>query len=126
MKYCQSPQCYLYNTEDRLRTISGQKVYTNRKRSKLYYNDNFCSLKCRSDWFELYGERCIDYIGRITVSQTRPKDSQGYWGIRQQYGDEIETQLGDSFGGRYSNEWWNEYSKRLDERMRAFIKTPTI
>ena len=27
---------------------------------------NACSLQCQDDWFKQYGERALDYFGRIT------------------------------------------------------------
>lgn len=118
MKYCQNPSCYLYSSQDRLRTVNGEKVYMNRKRTNLGYSDNFCTLQCQNDWFREYGDRCIDYIGRITVSQTRPQDSQGYWEIRSEYARQIVNALDKEHGDQYSSGWWREYERRLSDRMR--------
>jgi len=65
MKYCQGPSCHTYRTKDRIRGSKGDKHYETRKRSSFYYgNDNFCSLRCQDDWFNLNGDRAIDHFGR--------------------------------------------------------------
>ena len=120
MKYCQNPSCYLYSSTDRLRTVNDEKVYMNRKRTNLGYSDNFCTLQCQNDWFKEYGDRCIDYIGRITVSQTRPKDSQGYWEIRSDFSRQVIEALDKEYGDRYASGWWKEYERRLADRMQEY------
>lgn len=121
MKYCQNPSCYLYSSQDRLRTVNGEKVYTNRKRTNLGYSNNFCTLQCQNDWFKEYGDRCIEYIGRITVSKTRPKDSAGYWEIRGEYARQVSDELNEEYDDSYSCEWWREYERRITERMRNYF-----
>ena len=49
MKYCQGPLCHTYDTKDRKRGPKGNKTNQTRRRSKMYY-----------------GERAVDYFGRIT------------------------------------------------------------
>ena len=67
MKYCQGPLCHTYDTKDRKRGPKGNKVNQTRRRSSFYYGgSNFCSLNCQNDWFEEFGNRAIDYFGRIT------------------------------------------------------------
>ena len=120
MKFCQNPSCYLYSSTDRLRTVNGERVYMNRKRTNLGYNDNFCTLQCQNDWFAEYGDRCIDYIGRITVSQTRPQDSAGYWEIRSDIARAVSRQLGENYGGMYSSEWFREYTTRVNAGLKTY------
>ena len=67
LKYCQSPLCHTYQTQDRLKGSQGNKTNQTRRRSSFYYgNGNFCSLNCQNDWFQEYGNRAIDHFGRIT------------------------------------------------------------
>ena len=67
MKYCQGPLCHTYDTKDRKRGPKGNKVNQTRRRSSFYYgNGNFCSLNCQNDWFNDFGDRAIDYFGRLT------------------------------------------------------------
>jgi hypothetical protein len=67
MKYCQGPKCHTYDTKDRKRGPKGNKVNQTRRKSSFYYGgSNFCSLNCQNDWFEEFGNRAIDYFGRIT------------------------------------------------------------
>ena len=67
MKYCQGPLCHTYDTKDRKRGPKGNKVNQTRRKSSFYYGgSNFCSLNCQNDWFEEFGNRAIDYFGRIT------------------------------------------------------------
>ena len=67
MKYCQGPKCHTYDTQDRKRGPKGNKVNQTRRRSQFYYlSGNACSLQCATDWFDTYGERAVDYFGRVT------------------------------------------------------------
>ena len=66
LKLCQGTKCHTYTTKDRIRGSKGDKHYETRRRSSFYYgNDNFCSLNCQNDWFELNGNRAIDHFGRL-------------------------------------------------------------
>ena len=67
MKYCQGPLCHTYDTQDRKRGPKGNKVNQTRRRSHFYYlSGNACSMQCERDWFNKFGERALDYFGRIT------------------------------------------------------------
>ena len=67
MKYCQGNKCHEYRTKDRIRGTKGNKSYQTRRRSSFYYGENnFCSLNCQNDWFNLNGDRAIDHFGRTT------------------------------------------------------------
>ena len=67
MKYCQGPKCHIYDTKDRKRGPKGNKVNQTRRRSSFYYlQGNACSMQCQDDWFKEYGERALNYFGRIT------------------------------------------------------------
>ena len=67
MKYCQGPLCHTYDTKDRKRGPKGNKVNQTRRRSSFYYlGGNACSTRCQDDWFQKFGERAVDYFGRIT------------------------------------------------------------
>ena len=66
MKYCQGPDCHTYDTKDRKRGPKGNKVNQTRRRSSFYYlSGNACSIQCERDWFNKFGERALDYFGRI-------------------------------------------------------------
>ena len=85
MKYCQAPKCHQYKTKDRIRGSKGDKHYETRRRSTFYYgNDNFCSLNCQNDWFELNGNRAIDHFGRLREVKRVDCDNAWYkdynWG----------------------------------------------
>ena len=67
MKYCQGPLCHTYDTKDRKRGPKGNKANQTRRRSSFYYlSGNACSLNCANDWFQEFGNRAIDYFGRLT------------------------------------------------------------
>jgi len=67
MRYCQGNKCHEYKTKDRIRGTKGDKSYQTRRRSSFYYgSNNFCSLNCQNDWFNLNGDRAIDHFGRTT------------------------------------------------------------
>ena len=66
MKYCQGPDCHMYETKDRIRGPKGDKHYETRRRSSFYYmGGNACSMKCQDDCFRKFGERAVDHFGRI-------------------------------------------------------------
>jgi hypothetical protein len=66
-KVCQNPYCSGYKTDDRFIKVGGQKYLADRVNSSLrYQNGNFCTRTCFEEWFELYGDRAIDLIGRKT------------------------------------------------------------
>ncbi len=65
MKYCQGPNCHMYQTKDRIRGPKGAKHYQTRRSSRMLYHDNFCSQRCADDWFTKFGQRAVDHFGRI-------------------------------------------------------------
>ena len=88
MKYCQGPQCHTYDTQDRKRGPKGNKVNQTRRRSTFYYlKGNACSLNCANDWFEEYGDRAVDYFGRITQPTVLTEDNAWRKNYRWNYGD---------------------------------------
>ena len=78
MKYCQGPLCHTYTTKDRIRGSKGDKHYETRKRAHLYYNSNFCSLRCQDDWFRKFGSNAIDHFGRVGEAKRTDCDNAWY------------------------------------------------
>ena len=78
MKYCQGPICHEHKTKDRIRGSKGDKHYETRRRSHLYYNNEFCSLNCQDDWFRTFGNRAVDHFGRVTEAKRTGCDSAWY------------------------------------------------
>ena len=78
MKYCQGPKCHEHRTKDRIRGSKGDKHYETRKRSHFSYGQNFCSLMCQDEWFNLNGTRAIDHFGRIHEPKRTDCDSAWY------------------------------------------------
>ena len=67
MKYCQGPDCHMYETQDRIRGPKGDKRYETRRRSSFYYlGGNACDMRCQGDWFRKFGEQAVNHFGRIT------------------------------------------------------------
>ena len=65
LKLCQGTKCHTYHTQDRLKSMKGNKTYQTRRRSSFYYGGgNFCSTRCQEDWFNYFGDRAINYFGR--------------------------------------------------------------
>ena len=86
LKFCQGPECHIYDTKDRLRGPAGSKTYQTRRRSSMYYGKgNFCSLNCQNDWFEIYGNRAIDHFGRLT--EPKHLTEQNAWVKRYDWRD---------------------------------------
>ena len=77
MKLCQGPICHEHKTKDRIRGPKGDKHYETRKRSHLYYNNEFCSLNCQDDWLRIHGKRAIDHFGRL--HEPKRQDASGAW-----------------------------------------------
>ena len=78
MKYCQGPICHEHKTKDRIRGSKGDKHYETRRRSHLYYNNEFCSLNCQDDWLRVHGKRAIDHFGRVHEPKRTAADSAWY------------------------------------------------
>ena len=79
LKLCQGTKCHTYHTKDRIRGSKGDKHYETRRRSSFYYgNDNFCSLNCQNDWFNLNGDRAIDHFGRLREPKRVDCDNAWY------------------------------------------------
>ena len=89
MKYCQGPICHEHKTKDRIRGSKGDKHYETRRRSHLYYNNEFCSLNCQDDWLRVHGKQAIDHFGRIHEPKRVGCDSAWYkdyrWSSGQNY-----------------------------------------
>ena len=85
MKYCQGPKCHTHKTKDRIRGPKGSKHYETRRRTYLNYGNNFCSLMCQDEWFEMYGTRAIDHFGRTTEPMIVDCDSGWYKDYKYNY-----------------------------------------
>jgi len=77
MKYCQGPKCHTHRTKDRIRGSKGDKHYETRKNG-YFYNDEFCSNRCRDDWFNKFGKLAVDHFGRIHEPKRTDCDSAWY------------------------------------------------
>ena len=83
-KLCQGPSCHMYDTTDRKRGPKGNKVNQTRRRTSMYYlSGNACALNCANDWFEEFGNRAIDYFGRLT--QPKAMTPENSWIKRERY-----------------------------------------
>jgi len=85
MKYCQGPICHEHKTKDRIRGPKGDKHYETRKRSHLYYNNEFCSLNCQDDWLRVHGKQAIDHFGRIHEPKRTDANSAWYKDYKVDY-----------------------------------------
>ena len=101
MKYCQGPKCHEYKTKDRIRGHKGDKHYETRKKSSFYYHDEFCSLRCQDEWFNLHGTRAIDHYGRTHEPKRTDCDAAWYktydW---RSHGNNIHYFVNDLLGER--------------------------
>ena len=101
MIYCQGPICHEHKTKDRIKGTKGDKHYETRKRSRMYYNGNFCSLMCQDDWFRLNGNRAIDHFGR--THEPKRTDASGAW-----YKDYLWDRSHTGDGSRYNHFFVND------------------
>ena len=76
MKYCQNPYCYQNDRQNNLRKIDGEKFYTNTRRTKFYYFNNFCTQGCVNDFLTRNIDRIINIIGRLEKTRLRPYKSK--------------------------------------------------
>ena len=83
MKYCQGNKCHEYKTKDRIRGTKGDKSYQTRRRTDMYYSNNFCSLNCQSDWLNKNIENALNHFGRTTEAKRTSCD--GAWYKNYQY-----------------------------------------
>tara|TARA_R110002167_G_scaffold27844_4_gene94474 strand:- start:366 stop:758 length:393 start_codon:yes stop_codon:yes gene_type:complete len=77
-KYCQGPICHEHKTKDRIRGPKGDKHYETRRRSHMYYGDEWCSMQCYNDWLNEYGTRAVDHFGRTTEAKRTGCDAAWY------------------------------------------------
>jgi len=75
LKLCQGPSCHQHQTKDRLKGPKDNKTYQTRRRSNLYYGDNFCSMQCMDNWLNIYVDRAIDHFGRTTEVKHLTEDN---------------------------------------------------
>ena len=75
LKLCQGPKCHQYCTKDRLKGPAGSKTYQTRRKSRLYYGDNFCSMNCMNDWLDKFVDRAINHFGRTTEAKHLTEDN---------------------------------------------------
>ena len=75
LKLCQGPSCHQHQTKDRLKGPKGNKTYQTRRRSNLYYGNNFCSMQCYNDWAEIFIDRAVDHFGRLTEPKHLTEDN---------------------------------------------------
>ena len=87
LKYCQGPKCHMYDTKDRKKGPKDNKRNETRRRSSMYYGKgNFCSLTCYNDWAEMFCDRAIDHLGRITQPKVLTQDNA--WSTRRDWRDD--------------------------------------
>ena len=82
LKYCQSPTCHTYTTQDRLKGMKDSKTYQTRRRSRLLYGE-FCDTRCYSAWLNKYATRAVDHFGRLT--EPKHLTEHNAWYKRQNY-----------------------------------------
>ena len=75
LKYCQGTRCHTSTTKDRLKGSGKNKTFQTRRRSSLFYGDNFCSMNCMNDWLNVYVDRAIDHFGRLTEPKHLTEDN---------------------------------------------------
>ena len=75
LKYCQGPKCHQHQTQDRLKGPKGNKTYQTRRRSSMYYGNNFCSMWCYNEWADVFIDRAIDHFGRTTQAKHLTEDN---------------------------------------------------
>ena len=79
MKYCQNPYCYQYDRTNNLRTIGGNKFYTNTKRTNLNYFNNFCTQRCVDDFLSRNLPRIMNILGRLEKTRIRKLGTDNAW-----------------------------------------------
>jgi len=84
LKLCQGTQCHTYHTKDRIRGSKGDKHYETRKNG-YFYNDEFCSNRCRDDWFNTFGKRAVDHFGRLREPKRVDCDNAWYKDYKYNY-----------------------------------------
>ena len=83
LKYCQGPECYTYDTQDRVKGTKGNKTNQTRRRSRFYYGKgNFCDQRCLYDWFQKFGDQAIDHFGRLTEPKKLTEENAWVKGYR--------------------------------------------
>jgi len=121
VRYCQNPRCYMKDGSSRLRGTKGNKYYQNRTLGNRAFANNFCTLDCQNEWFDIFGDRAINYFGRIEESHTRPENSPSIWDIRYEVREGVDdTMKAEGTWNLHGEEWHTRYNELLDERIREY------
>jgi len=75
--YCQNPLCHLHTTLSRAKKQGGKIVSYKTRKSKYL----FCTLGCQNQWWDIFGNRAVDLIGRLKEPYERPVNAINYYGI---------------------------------------------
>ena len=77
---CQNPYCHYNNTQDRIRGIKPNKVYTTRK-STIYFGIA-CTLRCLNEFWEYHSEHIQRAIPEMPI-QSRPINTYYNWRTKE-------------------------------------------
>jgi len=72
--FCQNPLCHLDNTKDRLK----KGKYRTRKALSSWYN-YFCTQQCFHQYFDIYKNQIINFIGLKTQPSIRNENDPSFW-----------------------------------------------
>ena len=93
-KWCHSPKCHTYQTQDRVRGTKGSKVLRTRKikqqTESSWYDPNsihnyFCSQGCITDFWNTYAQRVVALAPMNEPLETPiydPEKPENYYGWR--------------------------------------------
>ena len=92
-KWCQNPKCPEKKNSNQIRGIKGNKYYQS-NRANGYGNGNFCTLRCQTEWDNVYMDRAIDTLG-IRLNDPVKVSMEDAWEVDTDYaynrGDDTQS-----------------------------------
>jgi len=94
-KWCQNPKCPEKKNSNQIRGIKGKKYYQSNKANG-YGNGNFCTLRCQTEWDNIYMDRAIDSMG-VRINDPVKFNLKNDWFVESDY----QYNRGDDTRSRY-------------------------
>ena len=82
-KWCQNPKCPEKKNSNQIRGSKGSKYYQSNKANG-YGNGNFCTLRCQTEWDNIYMDRAIDALC-IRITEPVKVSMENAWEVKPEY-----------------------------------------
>ena len=83
-EWCQNKKCPEKKTQAQIRGIKGNKYYQSNKAN---WEGQWCSMRCREDWWNEHKDTCMNAVGFIDKQVLPLEDA---WYVEYKYGYNLE------------------------------------